>query len=78
MTVKQMDGFEDDKMITVAVYQVSSAERFNHINNEMFMNGSCDSNSHSPLMVYARSRAEAKELSVQRAQERRSKKNTTT
>ena len=38
-------------------YEVSSAERFKHVNNDMFMNGSQDSDSHSPFMVYIRSKS---------------------
>ena len=59
---EEMDAMKDDQLETmrndpttaIFDYQVSSAERFKHVNNEMFMNGSQDSDSHSPLMVYIR------------------------
>ena len=55
-------------------YQVTSAERLKHITNEMFLNGPCDADSHSPLMVYIRSRSESKERGNQRAKEHNQKK----
>ena len=50
-------------------YQVSSAERYKHVNNEMFMNGSQDSGSHSPLMVYLRSKSATSKRSSERYQD---------
>ena len=57
---EEMDAMKDDQLETmrndpttaIFDYQVSSAEHFKHVNNDMFMNGSQDSDSHSPLMVY--------------------------
>ena len=54
--------------------QVSSAERYKHVNNEMFMNGSQDSDSHSPLMVYIRSKSATSKRSSERYQEYINKK----
>ena len=34
----------------IADYQLSSTERFQHLTNEMFMNGSSDAEKHLPLM----------------------------
>ena len=42
---------------------------FKHVNNEMFMNGSQDSDSHSPLMVYIRSRSATKQRNFERSKE---------
>ena len=50
-------------------YQVSSAERYKHVNNEMFMNGSQDSDSYSPLMVYMRSKSATSKRSSERYQD---------
>ena len=50
-------------------YQVSSAERYKHVNNEMFMNGSQDSDSHSPLMVYIRSKSATSKRNSERYQD---------
>ena len=47
-------------------YQVSSAERYKHVNNEMFINGSQDSNSRSPLMACIRSRSATSKRSSER------------
>ena len=55
-------------------YQVSSAERFKHVNNDMFMNGSQDSDSHSPLMVYIRSKSATRQRNSERYQEYLKKK----
>ena len=52
----EMNGMDDEQLQfmrnnpTKAIfdYQVSSAVRFKHVNNDMFMNGSQDSDSHSP------------------------------
>ena len=46
-----------------------SAECFKHVNNDMFMNGSQDSDSHSPLMVYIRSKSATRQRSSERYQE---------
>ena len=61
----KINGVDDEQLElmrnhpTKAIFdcQVSSAERFKHVNNDMFMNGSQDSDSHSPLMVYIRSKS---------------------
>ena len=41
-----------DKVISD--HKVASAERDKRINNEMLMLGQCDSDSHTPLLVYVR------------------------
>ena len=74
-----MDAMKDDQLETdpttaIFDYQVSSAERFKHVNNEMFMNGSQDSDSHSPLMVYIRSRSATKQRNFERSKEYLKKK----
>ena len=73
----EMNGMDDEQLEfmrnhpTKAIfdYQVSSAERFKHVNNDMFMNGSQDSDSHSPLMVYIRSKSATRQRSSERYQE---------
>ena len=50
-------------------YKVTSAERYKHINNEMLMLGPCDSDSHTPLLVYIRSLAADQESNFQRKKE---------
>ena len=59
MRDEQLEAMRNDPTSAIFDYQVSSAERFKHVNNDMFMNGSQDSDSHSPLMVYIRSRSAA-------------------
>ena len=78
-----MNGMDDEQLEfmrnhpTKAIfdYQVSSAERFKHVNNDMFMNGSQDSDSHSPLMVYIRSKSAASNAALRdtRSTSRRNK-----
>ena len=73
----EMNGMDDEQLEfmrnhpTKAIfdYQVSSAERFEHVNNDMFMNGSQDSDSHSPLVVYIRSKSATSQRSSERYQE---------
>ena len=73
----EMNGMDDEQLVlmrnhpTKAIfdYQVSSAERFKHVNNDMFMNGSQDSDSHSPLMVYIRSKSATSKRGAERYQE---------
>ena len=72
----EMNGMDDEQLElmrnpTKAIfdYQVSSAERFKHVNNDMFMNGSQDSDSHSPLMVYIRSKSATRQRNSERYQE---------
>ena len=73
----EMNGMDDEQLEfmrnhpTKAIfdYQVSSAERYKHVNNEMFMNGSQDSDSHSPLVVYIRSKSATSKRSSERYQE---------
>ena len=57
----QLEAMRNDPTTAISDYQVSSAERFKHVSNEMFMNGSQDSDSHSPLMIYIRSRSATKQ-----------------
>ena len=54
MDNEQLEFMRNHPTKAIFNYQVSSAERFTHVNNDMFMNGSQDSDSHSPLMVYIR------------------------
>ena len=73
----EMNGMDDEQLEfmrnhpTKAIfdYQVSSAERYKHVSNEMFMNGSQDSDSHSPLMVYIRSKSATSKRSSERYQD---------
>ena len=69
----EMNGMDDEQLEFMRShmfdYQVSSAERYKHVNNEMFMNGSQDSDSHSPLMVYIRSKSATSKRSSERHQE---------
>ena len=60
---------QDDFEKVMADHQVSSNERIKHITNEMRMLGDCDSNSHSPLMVYIQSRAANRERNYSRTKE---------
>ena len=72
-----MNGMDDEQLEfmrnhpTKAIfdYQVSSAERYKHVNNEMFMNGSQDSDCHSPLMAYIRSKSATSKRSSERYQD---------
>ena len=65
----QLETMRNDPTTAIFDYQVSSAERFKRVNNEMFMNGSQDSDSHSPLMVYIRSRSATKQRNFERSKE---------
>ena len=65
----QLESMSEDIEQVISDYQVTSAERFKHINNEMFVLGPCDSDSHTPLMVYVRSRAANRERNLQRTRE---------
>ena len=48
MRDEQLEAMRNDPTSAIFDYQVSSAKRFKHVNNDMFMNGSQDSDSHSP------------------------------
>ena len=63
---EQLEAMRNDPTSAIFDYQVSSAERFKHVNNDMFMIGSQDSNSHSPLIVYIRSKSAASPASCAR------------
>ena len=67
MRDEQLEAMRNDPKSAIFDYQVSSAERFKHVNNDMFMNGSQDSDSHSPLMVYIRSRSAARQRNFERS-----------
>ena len=69
MDDEQLEFMRNHPNKAIFDYQVSSAERYRHVNNEMFMNGSQDSDSHSPLMVYIRSRSATSKRSSQRYQD---------
>ena len=72
---EQLELMRNDPTKAIFDYQVSSAERYKHVNNDMFMNGSQDSDSHSPLMVYIRSKSATKQRSSGRYQEYMKKNN---
>ena len=74
MKDEQLEAMRNDPTSAIFDYQVSSAERFKHLNNDMFMNGSQDSDSHSPLMVYIRSRSAARQRNFERFKEHLKKK----
>ena len=71
----EMNGMDDEQLVlmrnhpTKAIFDYqSSAERLKHVNNDKFMNGSQDSDSHSPLMVYIRSKSATSKHSAERYQ----------
>ena len=75
MRDEQLEAMRNDPTSAIFDYQVSSAERFKHVNNDMLtMNGSQDSDSHSPLMVYIRSRSAARQRNFERSKEHLKKK----
>ena len=74
MEDEQLEFMRNDPTKAIFDYQVSSAERFKHVNNDMFMNGSQDSDSHSPLMVYIRSKSATRQRNSERYQEYLKKK----
>ena len=74
MKDEQLEAMRNDPTSAISDYQVSSAERFKHVNNDMFMHGSQDSDSHSPLMVYIRSRSAARQRNFERSKEHLKKK----
>ena len=49
-----MDSMIEDVDKVISDYKVTSAERYKHISNETLMLGPCDSDSHTPLLVYIR------------------------
>ena len=63
---EQLEFMQNHPTKAIFDYQVSSAERFKRVNNDMFMNGSQDSDSHSPLMVYIRSKSASSKRSAER------------
>ena len=69
MDDEQLELMRNDPTKAIFDYQVSSAGRFEHVNNDMFMNGSQDSDSHSPLMVYKRSKSATRQRNSERYQE---------
>ena len=69
MDDEQLEFMRNNQTKAIFNYQVSSAERFKHVNNDMFMNGSQDSDSHSPLMVYIRRKSATRQRSSERYQE---------
>ena len=50
MTDEEKKTMQVKTSLIIPDYQATSAERFKHITNEMFLNGPCDADSHSPLM----------------------------
>ena len=71
---EQLELMRNDPTKAIFDYQVSSAERYKRVNNDMFMNGSQDSDSHSPLMVYIRSKSATRQRNFERSQEYLKKK----
>ena len=71
---EELEAMRNNPTSAIFDYQVSSAERFKHVNNDIFMNGSQGSDSHSPLMVYIRSRSAARQRSFERSKEYYKKK----
>ena len=69
MDDEQLEFMRNHPNKAIFDYQVSSAERYKHVNNEMFMNGSQDSDPHSPLMVYIRSKSATSKRSSERYQD---------
>ena len=70
MDDEQLEFMRNHPNKAISNYQVSSAERYKHVNNdEMFMNGSRNSDSHSPLMVYIRSKSATSKRSSERYQD---------
>ena len=69
MDDEQLEFMRNHPTKAIFDYQVSSAERYKHVNNEMFMNGSQDSDSHSPFMVYIRSKSATSKRSSERYQD---------
>ena len=59
----------DDVDKAISDYKVTSAERYKRINNEMLMLGQCDSDSHTPLLVYVRSLSAGQERKLSRKKE---------
>ena len=74
MDDEQLEAMRNDPTKAIFDYQVSSAERFKHVNNDMFMNGSQDSDSRSPLMVYIRSKSATRQCNFERSKEYLKKK----
>ena len=70
---EQLEAMRNDPTSAIFDYQVSCAEHFKHV-SDMFMNGSQDSGSHSPLMVYIRSRSAARQRNFERSKEHLKKK----
>ena len=64
-----MDSMIEDVEKVISDYKVTSAERHKHINNEMLMLGPCDSDSHTPLLVYIHSLAADQERNYHRKKE---------
>ena len=48
MTDEEKKTMQDKTSLIISDYQVTSTKRFKHITNEMFLNGPCDADSHSP------------------------------
>ena len=64
-----MDSMIEDVDKVISDYKVASAVRYKRINNEMLMLGPCDSDSHTPLLVYVRSLAADQERNLHRKKE---------
>ena len=48
MTEEERRKMQDETTLIISDYQVTSAERFKRITNEVFRNGPCDADSHKP------------------------------
>ena len=64
-----MDSMIEDVDKVISDCKVTSVERYKHINNEMLMRGQCDSDSHTPLLLYVRSLAADQERNLHRKKE---------
>ena len=69
---EQLEAMRNDPTSAISDYQVSSAERFKHVNNDMFMKGSQDSDSRSPLMVHIRSRSATRQRNLEHLKKKQS------
>ena len=71
-----MDSMLEDVDKVISDYKATSAERYKHINNDMLMLGQCDSDSHTPLLVYVRSLAADQERNQEFIQNKKKEKET--
>ena len=63
---EMLESMTDDVDKAISDYKVTSAERSKHINNEIQILKHCDSDSHTPLLVYVHSLAADQERNLHR------------